>query len=615
MTGDDRLRADLRSLEEAAPADLPPRSATSRAPRWLPRAALAAVVILGGVMIGVAIPAWLDEAGPSSSRVGDLVQVPTQRPEPSGEPALCMQALIQGTLARHAEYGLAIANGDTTTPVMWPHGYVAREGAAGLELLDAAGAVVAREGDVVQLGGGEGGGMWIACPAPEVIPRELTGQLEGDPSLEGGCIWLRTATGRRWPIDWPDEYREEFRDGQPVLLHDDEVVAEAGDRITVRGGAGDFGFACIGFNSYAGTEIVAINPVQAPADALRWETAPFADRGAAFGDLELVGDRLVAVGSIDDEPAAWYSDNGGASWVRASLNFRSLPRAPVDLRSLRSLVASGTILIAAGSDESVDPHLDHLWLSRDRGETWTWTRSPTDQIASLTSTAEGFVMFGLNIVTYEERDESFWRSSDGLSWAPVEDEIMISRIRAGPLAEHSGVAVAAVRTPRDPPSAQPPRVWVQRNASPGSETAVMEDPGGIYSVSETASGFVAAGYTGPLWEDHRAAMWVSDDGGSWDAFPMQADSGSIASSTTSNDLGMVIFGWFDVPQWALDFDHQYVWFSPGGTEPAVPQEVGGTIRAFIALHDRFIGLGETCDNEGNCHAVLFNAVAEGEPAA
>jgi hypothetical protein len=173
-----------------------------------------------------------------------------------------MQARIQGTLTRDAQYGFAIANGDNTTPVTWPHGYVAREGAEGLELLNAAGEVAAREGDVIQLGGGQGGEMWIACPGPEVIPEELAGRLEGDPKLEDGCIWLKTDMGRRWPIHWPDGYREEFRDGQPVLLHDDEVVAEAGDRISVRGGAGQFGYACIGFNPYTAAEVVAINPVE-----------------------------------------------------------------------------------------------------------------------------------------------------------------------------------------------------------------------------------------------------------------------------------------------------------------------------------------------------------------
>jgi hypothetical protein len=77
--------------------------------------------------------------------------------------------------------------------------------------------------------------------------------------MEGGCIWLRPDSGRRWPIAWPEGYREEFREGQPVLLRDGEVVARAGDEVTVRGAPGDMGYACIGFSSYVATEVVAVN--------------------------------------------------------------------------------------------------------------------------------------------------------------------------------------------------------------------------------------------------------------------------------------------------------------------------------------------------------------------
>lgn len=80
-------------------------------------------------------------------------------------------------------------------------------------------------------------------PSPSPIPSRppignpstVTGILHGDPQLEIGCIWLRDDSGTAWEIIWPEPYRQEFRDGQPVVLREERVVARAGDRITVRG--------------------------------------------------------------------------------------------------------------------------------------------------------------------------------------------------------------------------------------------------------------------------------------------------------------------------------------------------------------------------------------------
>jgi hypothetical protein len=61
---------------------------------------------------------------------------------------------------------MALASADDVRrKVLWPHGYTARREAGGLVLYDAGGSVVAREGDVVSIGGGETGsdGPWLAC--------------------------------------------------------------------------------------------------------------------------------------------------------------------------------------------------------------------------------------------------------------------------------------------------------------------------------------------------------------------------------------------------------------------------------------------------------------------
>lgn len=60
----------------------------------------------------------------------------------------------------------------------------------------------------------------------------VTGTLAGDAQLEGGCVWLES-DGSRYEVLWPEGYTAE---ADPVALRrDGEVVAEAGDQVTVRG--------------------------------------------------------------------------------------------------------------------------------------------------------------------------------------------------------------------------------------------------------------------------------------------------------------------------------------------------------------------------------------------
>ena len=87
----------------------------------------------------------------------------------------CDDALISGRLVTSAQSGLAVV--DSTghvTEVLWPFGYTARRGVSGIELVDDKGAVVAREGDFVEMGGGLGANdVWGACPGSvTVVPTQ-----------------------------------------------------------------------------------------------------------------------------------------------------------------------------------------------------------------------------------------------------------------------------------------------------------------------------------------------------------------------------------------------------------------------------------------------------------
>jgi hypothetical protein len=78
----------------------------------------------------------------------------------------CMDALATGTLVGSSRSGLAIRAADgTIVEVEWPFEYTARRDVTGLTLIDSVGMPVAREGQVIQMGGGTGAdSVFHACP-------------------------------------------------------------------------------------------------------------------------------------------------------------------------------------------------------------------------------------------------------------------------------------------------------------------------------------------------------------------------------------------------------------------------------------------------------------------
>jgi hypothetical protein len=73
-------------------------------------------------------------------------------------------ALIEGVLVADARWGVAIRDrGGGLHMVRWPFGYSARSTATGVVLLDGGNSIVAREGEQIQIGGGEIANEWVAC--------------------------------------------------------------------------------------------------------------------------------------------------------------------------------------------------------------------------------------------------------------------------------------------------------------------------------------------------------------------------------------------------------------------------------------------------------------------
>jgi hypothetical protein len=64
----------------------------------------------------------------------------------------------------------------------------------------------------------------------------ITGTLSAD-DVEGGCLVLTADDGERYEMIWPDGWQVSSQ--LEVVNADGEVVAEGGDRITVRGEVAD----------------------------------------------------------------------------------------------------------------------------------------------------------------------------------------------------------------------------------------------------------------------------------------------------------------------------------------------------------------------------------------
>lgn len=79
----------------------------------------------------------------------------------------CDDALGSGQLVASAQSGLGLRFAGGEIPdaeVLWPFGYSARRGIAGIELIGHKGEVLAHEGDFIQAGGGTGNdGVFVVC--------------------------------------------------------------------------------------------------------------------------------------------------------------------------------------------------------------------------------------------------------------------------------------------------------------------------------------------------------------------------------------------------------------------------------------------------------------------
>jgi hypothetical protein len=198
---------------------------------------------------------------PSGSAV---VQLPTWPEKPVS--GLCPAALLGGVTLRgdptnQSRPVWVESRGGGRLTVVWPYGFSARF-SPGLELLDSEGEVVAREGDLLDLGGGVVASLdpaydfyacrviaaaaspdWTWGPLAVIPPPDGTdlAQNEGTLRITDACLYLESPGGP-WLLVWPADrttWSEESRSitFENYAAFDGSIVTVVdGDRIVLGGG-------------------------------------------------------------------------------------------------------------------------------------------------------------------------------------------------------------------------------------------------------------------------------------------------------------------------------------------------------------------------------------------
>jgi tRNA A-37 threonylcarbamoyl transferase component Bud32 len=271
--------------------------------------------------------------------------------------------------------------------------------------------------------------------------------------------------------------------------------------------------------------------------------APALPGDQAMFDVAATRDSLVAVGHVDgasafdEDGAVWFSsdldrwERSGTESLGGTGGQRLL--AVADFGSPGRDNPEGEILVTGGWND----FRPAIWFSTDAGA--TWTPSDPEALAAAEGQIRDFVTFGSLLIavggtgTRGYQDAGVWTSTDALTWTMVNDDGLLASGDQQIWSVHgAGGRLIGVGYTYEG-GAYDAAVWTSRNGTDWSrvDPAMFAEPGN--QLMKAAAGgtdgmpLVVVGCEDDFsrcdleGEDSDAAVWISDDGETWEEVELQ----------------------------------------------------------------------------------------------
>jgi hypothetical protein len=363
-------------------------------------------------------------------------------------------------------------------------------------------------------------------------------------------------------------------------------------------------------------------PSSPPVTSLVWSATLFLTPDAEPYAITTVGDRLVVTGSDGDGPAAWTSDDRGATWERSAIQDLNASTEPQRLAQIAShdgrLIALGNNL-AAGS--GVNLLEKAAYVSDDLGSTWRRSVPSAPGADAISGVPDGFVAVGdVHGFTgpmsgVARRRAGAWFSTDGEHWTqsseplPVSDELPDGAWSvAASVSVHSvpgsDALVAAAGYQGHTPAA-----WLSADGRDW-ELVEIDGLGAVYEITNGPNGFVAVG--GWSWPESvcRAPAWRSGDGRGWDVIRLELDCEPSVEESDALPTGAYVVaagasGFVAVGEDAITGNGTPIWWVPWSADSAIAHVMDGRLRSIASFGDTFFGIGDCGSESAGCAPMLF----------
>lgn len=274
-----------------------------------------------------------------------------------------------------------------------------------------------------------------------------------------------------------------------------------------------------------------------------------------------VDGRWIAAGHDEDlRAAAWYSDDGGATWVAGTVESTI---TATQYSTLTDITTFGDIVYATGQwgAQQSDQLAWTTWESSDGGATWTEIERTDERHAMPVVTAHGQAIVGIggSFTGTTPYDSFVGTSRDGVAWTIGEPEAMVySRIAD---AVSIGERLVAAGTRWADPECRTascannrPAIWISDDAGATwarHDLGTFDDAlqGTVSALVTGADGVLVAVGASYTEADAQAisvpTAWISGDGGdTWRVENVGAE--GVALGIASTDAGFVAVGTDDL---------------------------------------------------------------------